>query len=281
MLNRTSAVFATLMLSAGLAATAAQAQALPAKIKEAGKLVIANVPNYPPMEFRDPATNTLMGVDIELGEAIAKELGVKVEWSGVGFEQMMPSLQTGRVDIILSGMTDLPTRRDTADFVNYLKSGAQFFTQASRAAEFKDPTDFCGKNVGMSRRTSFPAETEKWSEANCVAKGKPPIKVVGTEGSVDARNQLKQGRIDGAVQGNETIPYIIKMDPNTFVAVGGAFSSVQQGIAVSKTDPALRDAIAGAFKKVMADGTYKKILDKYGIGETAIDMVRVNGEPAK
>ncbi len=271
------ALFAALTFAAGLAS----AQALPARIKAAGKLVIANQPNYPPMEFRDPATDTLMGVDIDLGEAIGKALGVKIEWSTVAFEQMMPSLATGRVDMIMSGMTDLPARRATADFVNYMNSGAQFFAQAARAAEFKTQADLCGKSIGMSRRTSFPAETEKWSEANCVAKGKPAIKVVGTEGSADARTQLKQGRIEAAVQGSETLPYILKMEPNAYIVIGAPFTSVQQGMAFAKKDTELRDAVAAALKKVMADGSYKTIFGKFGVDGSAIDMVRINGEPAK
>lgn len=174
-----------------LAATSASAAGLPERIKTAGKVIAANQPNYPPMEYVDPATNELMGVDIDLGLALAKELGTTVEWTNIGFEQMISSLTTGRVDLIHSGMSDLPKRRETLDFVDYMKSGAQFYTSFGRKDEFKTLTDFCGKTVGMSRRTSFPDETAKWSAANCEAKGLGAIKVVGTEGSADARAQLK------------------------------------------------------------------------------------------
>ncbi len=222
------------LAAALLGSVVAHADGLPDRIKSAGKIVVANQPNYPPMEYKDPATNTLMGLDIDLGLALAKQLGIKVEWSDIGFEQMVSSLETGRADLIHSGMSDLPKRRDTLDFVDYMKSGAQFYTTAARKDEFKTPTDFCGKIVGMSRRTSFPDETAKWSAANCEAKGLPAIKVVGTEGSADARTQLKQGRVDGAVQGSETLPYLTNLEKNAYVVVGQPFTAVLQGIAFSK-----------------------------------------------
>jgi polar amino acid transport system substrate-binding protein len=265
----------------GLVATSVSAQNLPERIKTAGKVVVANTPNYPPMEYKDPATNELKGVDIDLGLALAKQLGTTVEWSDIGFEQMIPSLTTGRADLIHSGMSDLPKRRDTLDFVDYMKSGAQFYTTFARKDEFKTLTDFCGKTVGMSRRTSFPDETAKWSAANCEAAGKPAIKVVGTEGSADARTQLKQGRVDAAVQGSETVPYLLGLEKNTYVAVGEPFTAVYQGIGFAKKDTELRDAYAGAMKALMASGEYKAILAKNGLEGTMLDGLYINGEAVK
>lgn len=270
-----------LTASACMFALGAQAADLPAKYAEAGKVVAANTPNYPPMEYRDPATNELMGLDIELGNALAKQLGTQIEWSEIGFEQMVPSLNTGRIDIVLSGMSDLPTRRETMDFVDYMRSGAQFYVLTKRAGEFKELTDFCGKKVGMSRRTSFPDEAAKWSAENCEAAGKPALVVVGTEGSADARTQLKQGRLDAAVQGSETLPYLLQLEADTYTIVGTPFTSVYQGIGFPKGAPELRDAFASALAALMASGEYKTIFDKYGLADAMLDGVMVNGEAVK
>lgn len=259
----------------------AQAQTLPEKQKTAGKIVVANQPNYPPMEYKDPATNELKGLDIDLSLALAKQLGSKVEWAEIGFEQMVSSLTTGRADIIHSGMSDLPKRRDALDFLDYMKSGAQFYTTAARKDEFKTLTDFCGKTVGMSRRTSFPDEAANWSATNCVAAGKPALIVVGTEGSADARTQLKQGRVDAAVQGSETLPYLQTLEPGAYVIVGEPFTSVYQGIGFAKSETALRDAYAGALKALMASGEYKAIFEKYSLTGAMLDKIMINGEPAK
>jgi len=270
---------AAALLAIGMAGT--EAQTLPEKYKAAGKIVIGTTPNYPPVTFLDPQTNQLTGYDIEIGNAIGERLGVKVEWQSTSFEQMISAVATDRIDLILGGMNDLPARRETLDFVDYMKSGTQFFVQYKRAGEFKDATDLCGKTVGASRRTNFPKDIAAWSEERCVKSGKPPIKILGTEGSADARAQLRQGRIEAGAQGSESLPYLMKLDPDTYTLVGEPFAFVYQGIGVSKDRPELRDAVAGAFKAVIADGTYGKIVDKYGVQPNAVSAMSINGEPSK
>jgi polar amino acid transport system substrate-binding protein len=264
----------------GLAATAlvlpAAAQELPDRIKQAGKIVIATMPNYPPITYKDPASGKLTGLDIEIGEAIAKELGVKVEWQEIAFAQMLPSLQTGRVDLVMAGMSDLPTRREQQDFVDYLRSGAQFYTSTAMSKEIKSQADLCGKKVGASRSTNWPKQIEEWSQANCVAKGKPPIAAIGTEGSIDARTQLKQQRIDAGVQGSETLPYLQTQEPNTYVILGEPFTTTLVGIPVLKTEPKLRDAVKTALDNMQKKGVYDQILDKYGLKATAQKPIVVN-----
>ncbi len=265
------AAFATCVMPAA-------AQDVPARIKQAGKIVIATMPNYAPITFKDPATDKLAGFDIELGEAIAKELGLKAEWQEIAFAQMLPSMQTGRVDTVLAGMSDLPTRRETADFVDYMKSGAQFFTLQSLAGSIKTPEDLCGKSVGASRSTNWPRQIEEWSQANCVAKGKPAITAVGTEGSVDARTQLKTGRIQAAVQGNETLPWFQKLEPNTYFVLGEAFTQSLAGMPFPKTPEGeqLRKAVKGAIERLITKGEYAKILANYGLQANNVGRVSEN-----
>jgi polar amino acid transport system substrate-binding protein len=254
----------------------AMAQDLPARIKDAGKLVIATMPNYPPITYKDPATNVLQGFDIELGEAIGKELGLKVEWQEIAFAQMLPSLQTGRVDLAMAGMSDKKARQETADFVDYMKSGAQFYTSKALAGEIKSVDDLCGKSVGASRSTDWPAQITAWSEANCVAKGKPAINVMGTEGSADARTQIKSQRLQAAAQGNETLPYNQKLEPDTYVTLGEAFSQSLAGIPVLKSETQLRDAVKVALEKLQANGTYDALLEKYGLKANKLMPVTIN-----
>jgi len=259
------ALLAATAAVAALAVTPAMAQDLPARIKDAGKIIIGTNNNYPPIIFKDPATNELQGVDIDLGKAIAKQLGVEAEFQEIAFAQMLPSLQTGRIDMVMAGMSDTPARRETADFVDYMKSGAQFYTITALAGEIKSAEDLCGKTVGASRSTNWPQQIGEWSDANCVAKGKPAITVVGTEGSADARTQLKTQRLQAAAQGNETLPYFQKLEPDTYVPIGAAFTESLVGIPVLKSEPQLRDAVKAAVEKLQADGTYDQILAKYGL----------------
>jgi polar amino acid transport system substrate-binding protein len=246
---------------------------LPPEIAKQGSIKVAIVPNYPPMEFRDPATNTLTGFDVELGEALGKKLGIKFDWQQTSFDQMMPAISTGRVDAILSGMTDMASRQDTATFVDYLRNGPRFFVQQSRAAEFKDTTAFCGKKVGASRRTSFPKLIAAWSDANCAAN---PIQFVGTEGSADARTQLRQGRIDAAVQGGETLPYMMDLEPGTYVPVGDVFATQFTGLALGVKEKVLQQAVVEALDALIADGTYRALLAKWKLTDYGVEKATIN-----
>ncbi len=259
--------------------TPAQGQALPERIAKAKTIKIAVNAIYPPMEYKDPETSKLIGFDVDLGNALAKELGVTLDWQESAFEQLIPSLQTGRVDMILSGLNDRPARRETLDFVDYLNSGVQFYTLASRAT-VNQPLDLCGKTVGTSRSTAFPAEIKTWSDANCVAAGKPPVTVEGTSDNAAARAQLKQERFEGGAQGSETVPYAMTLEPGVYKPVGAPFGGAQQGIAFAKADTQLRDAVLGAFRKLIANGTYASIVAKWNLQASAVKQAAVNGVPA-
>ncbi|MGU7768970.1 ABC transporter substrate-binding protein [Burkholderia sp. MR1-5-21] len=266
-----AAAFGALALHASFAV----AQSTTAAAKRT--LNVAIVPNYPPFEYKDPATDKLAGFDVDLGEALAARMGAKVNWVETSFDQMMSAVTTQRVDMILSGMTDLPTRRDAVTFVDYIETGPQFYTLKARAGEFTQMGALCGKRVGSSRRTSFPDNTAAWSAENCVKAGKPAIVVVGTDGSSDARMQLRQNRIDAAVQGGETLPYQNSLEQNAYAPVGKPFLSQYTGIGVAKTNTALTSALTTALNQMIADGSYQKILTKWGLQEHAVSKAMVNG----
>ncbi|KQN46300.1 ABC transporter substrate-binding protein [Serratia sp. Leaf50] len=254
-----------------LSQSASAAEAL----KQKDEIKVAMMPNYPPLEFKDPATDKLTGMDYDLGMEIGKRLDRKITWQEIGFEQMVNAVATKRVDMILSGMTDTKPRQDIATFVDYYNSGPQFYTTVAHK-DINTMLDLCGKKVGTSRRTTFPAEIAAWSTANCVPAGKPAIVVVGAEGTADARTQLRQGRIDGVVQGSETLPYIMNLEKDTYKPLGKAFAYQVTGIGISKDDTALIDGVKGALTAMIADGTYLKILTKWGLQDGAIQEVTIN-----
>jgi polar amino acid transport system substrate-binding protein len=260
---------------AGLVSSGAAAAELPDAVRQAGALHASVNAIYPPMEYKDTVTGQLTGLDVELGEALAKRLGVRIIWAESAFEQLMPSLQTGRADLVISGLTDRVSRHEVADFIDYLKTGAQFYVQA--ASPMKVATDLCGKRVGTSRSTSFPADIVAWSKTHCGGAGTSAIEVVNAESTADARGQLRQGRIDAAVQGSETIPYAFANEPGTYRVLDAPFTSGFQGIAIKKGEAALRDAVADGLRGLIADGTYKAILTKYGLQDNALPEPVING----
>ena len=255
----------------------AGAAELPAEIKQSGTLKLTVNSTYAPMEYHDPATNELKGLDIDLANELAKRLGVKIAWSETPFAELIPSLQTKRADFIISGISDRASRRETADFVDYLVTGPQFFVLAESDA--KVVIDLCGRKIGTTRSTSFPAEIEKWSKATCEASGKPAAQYVPGENSIDVRNQLKQGRIDAAVQGSETLPYAQTQEPGKYRVVGEPFAKGYQGIMFRKDDAALREVVTEKLTGMIADGAYKAILDKWGLGANAVTQPMLNAAP--
>jgi len=267
-------VTGTVALTLSLSVSLAHAGTAPSIGKST--LVAAIVPNYPPFEYKDPATDKLMGFDVDLGEAIAAKLGVKLQWEETGFDQMMSALTTNRVDVILSGMTDLPSRREAVNFLDYVTGGPQFYTVKARAGEFASMDALCGKTVGASRRTSWPDDIANWSNEHCVKAGKKPVNVSGTNGSADARVQLRQGRIDAAVQGGETLPYQNSVEENAYVPVGKPFLSQYNGIGMAKGNTALNAGLTAALNQLIADGTYQKILVKWGLQEHAVQKALID-----
>ncbi len=266
------------LFSAGvlLNATTVAPTAVAAELVQKEELKVAMMPNYPPLEFKDPATGQLTGMDYDLGMEIGKRLNRKISWQEIGFEQMVNAIATKRIDMILSGMTDTKARQPVATFVDYYHSGPQFYTTVAHT-EINQMQDLCGKKVGTSRRTTFPAEIAAWSQANCEAAGKPAIVVVGAEGTADARTQLRQGRIEGVVQGSETLPYIMNLEKETYKPLGKAFAYQVTGMGIAKEDTALIDGVKSVLSAMIADGTYLRILTKWGMQDGAVQDVTLNG----
>jgi polar amino acid transport system substrate-binding protein len=247
-----------LMISTGVS----EAQKLPDDIAASKVIKVAVNSGYPPMEMKDDKTGELNGFDIDLMAAMAKVLGLKVEYQDGAFEAMTPALQSERVNMIMSGFYDLPKRRPMFTFIDYLRAGAQFYTLIS-LPEIKELADLCGKTITTSRGTSYPDVVKTWSDKNCVGSGKPAIDVIIDTDLGQQLTNLKTGRAVAGVQGLEAVPTIVAMDTTLYRPLGKPFSSTLMGMAFPPDDTTLRDAFAFALKKVIADGTYDELIKKW------------------
>ena len=265
--------FATLAALPG----ATIAAEVPQSIQDAGKLTLAINATFPPMEYVDPETNTFKGLDIDLVDAIAERLNLKVERTDGLFNQLITALTTGRTDFILSGMIDNEERRQSMDFVNYMRAGAQFYVLTD--SEFQDPVELCGKAVGTIRSAAYLGLLEKWNEENCVAEGREPVEIIGAESSPDVRLQLKQGRILAGVQGGESIPFTSAQEGGIYRLIGEPLITAYYGAAFRKEDSSFRDKFADVIEELMADGTYQAIFEKWDLTSHALTEVLINSEP--
>lgn len=254
----------------------AQNIALPERLKSAGTIVVGIESTYPPMAYKDPKTNERIGVNIDLVESIARELGVKVKWEEMSFEQLMTSLTTGRIDMIGTAISDLPSRREKLTFVDYLVTGAQPFTTVAKKDTIKSEADLCGKTIGAPRTTNYYPIAQAWSEKNCVAAGKPAATINGTAGATATRLDLKQGRLDAAVLGPEFVAHLMADEPNTYALAGEPLTRTLFGFAFNKGETGLRDAVAAAVTAIMKSGAYGKTLQKFGLERQAMTDVKID-----
>lgn len=261
---------------AAMAPAIATAQALPEAIRAQGFLRVGIEATYPPMAYKDPATNERRGVNVDLVTAMGRELNIPLRWEEMSFAQLIPSITTDRVDFSGSSMTDLPARRERLSFVDYISTGAQIFTTVAQRRGANEPSDFCGRSVSTPRTTNYFPQIQAWSEANCVAKGRPPIRVIGTEGAAATRTDLQQGRADAAILGAEYVVYLTQQNPGTFVAIGEPISRNLSGMAFDKAKPEVRDAVAGALSRLVANGTYAEILRRHGLERQALTAITVD-----
>lgn len=253
---------------------------LPDAIRTAGVVRIGIEATYPPMAYKDPATNERRGFNVDLVTEIAKVLGLRIQWEEMAFAQLIPALTTGRIDFSGSSMTDLPSRRDRLSFVDYVSTGPQIFALAAQSAGISQPTDLCGKSVATPRTTAYFPTLTAWSQKNCVDQGRPAINVVGTEGAAATRTDLRQARVNAAVLGAEYVVYLSQQEPNTFVRIGQPIGLNMSGMAFPKESTVLRDAVVAAINKLIADGTYMTLLKKHGLEAQALTTATVDaGQP--
>lgn len=271
-------LYTTLALStfAGAAFAVTAADMVPADVKERGYISVGVEATYPPISFRDPATNERAGVNIALVEALGEQLGLEIKFEDMGFAQLMTAVESGRIDMIGTAISDLPKRRDKFTFVDYMSTGAQPFILASNKEKYTEETDLCGVKLGAPRTTSYVAYAKAWSETNCVSADLDPIEVLGNDGATDTRLALMQSRIDAGVLGQEYVAYLMSQEPGKFDTAGSPITFSLFGFAFGKDDLDLRDAVAQAVTEIMENGAYQTALDAYGMGAQGLDAVSID-----
>lgn len=285
---KTSVLLAAALASLALVGAASAADPrdrLPAEIRDGGKLVVGTSPTYPPLEFKNPETMKLEGLDIDLTEEIGRRLGLEVVWAEQSFDQLINSLDTGRIHMGASGMTDIPTRREKTNFVDYFSTGSQIFTMPGVADDLKSATDVCGRPVAVNRNGIFLIRLKDFDKTACLDAGRPGIQYVLVDKTADARLQLVQRRAVAAVQGVDAIRFLNESknsaDKGRFRLIGEPIAVDHAGFGFSKKQPALRDAVADVVDAMIADGTYGRIFAKWEMPYAVMMKTLIDGEPRK
>jgi polar amino acid transport system substrate-binding protein len=278
-LAKAAAWMGCLALLASLQAVAAPAIKLPASVAAKKQVTVGVNAIFPPMEFKNPGSDDLTGFDVELAQAIGKTLGVKVVFDDQKFDQLLPSVTTGRVDFVISGLSDTAVRRKTFDFIDYFTSGTVAYTDAKNAKDLNSLEALSGKTLAVSAATDYLTTMQAWSKDNLEAKGKPGITILPVDSEATARLQIVQGRAQASAISPEVFGWLEKQNPGQFHAFGPILAPDPYGIVFKKDNSELRDAVLAALKAMVKDGTYKKVLAKWELTRSGVAEPLVNGEP--
>jgi polar amino acid transport system substrate-binding protein len=257
--------------ASAIEADAAAVALLPEKIKSAGVLIIGTDAAYPPNEFKDDAGNPI-GWGIELSNGIAAKLGLTPEYQIASFDNIIPSITGGTVDIGESSFTDNLEREKQVDFVNYYNAGILW---ASPVGTTVDPDNACGLTVAVQSNTVEDTDELPAKNAACLAAGKEKIEVLPYGSQDEATNAVVLGKADALSADSPVTLYAISKADGKLQPAGESFDTAPYGITVDK-DSELTKAVQVALQSMVDDGSYGKILDAWGVTDGGIDTITIN-----
>jgi polar amino acid transport system substrate-binding protein len=250
---------------------------LPAAIKSAGVLNIASDASYAPNEFFDTDGKTIVGMDVDLGTAIAAKLGLKANFQNVTFDNIIPGLAGSKYDLGMSSFTDTKDREKTVDFVTYFSAGESLIVPKGNPKNVTGPDlSLCGLTVAVEKGTTEESEVPKLSKA-CTDAGKKAVTALSSDDQNAANLALSSGRADVGSADSPVAEYAVKQSNGAFEIAGKSYEDAPYGIAMPKNDGSLAKAVQGALVALIADGSYKTILTKWGVADGAITAPVING----
>lgn len=251
------------------------ASQLPAPIKSKGTLVVGSDTTYAPAEFLGGVDNhTPMGYDVDLAKAIGATLGLRVDVETSDFTGILPALGP-KYDLGVSFFTITKERLQAVNFVSYMSSGTSWAVQRGNPKNFS-VNDVCGKTIGVQTGTTQETNDLKGRNDKCVADGKKPIDIVSLKNQTDVNTRLVNGGLDAMVAASPIIGYGIQQTNGAVEKVGDIYNEVLVGMAVAKDETGLADLIQKVMTKLISDGTYKKILDTWNVGDGAVSTSELN-----
>lgn len=229
------------------------------KIKESGKIVVGTASGYPPYEFIDASKGdkTVIGIDMEIAQALADKLGVKLEVQDMNFQSLLSSLTSGKVDIAIAGINPTDERRKTMDFSDdYLPTEQMVLIRKADADKYKSLEDFYGKTIGVQKSTTQEALTKNEIK---------DAQIVGLAHVPEAVLELKHGKVDGVVvEGICGKQYLIYNDDLMF-AEGIHFKNgtKNSAAALQKGNEDLLKVVNEVLKENTDNGNLKKWEEEY------------------
>jgi polar amino acid transport system substrate-binding protein len=216
---------------------------------------------------------TLAGQDVDFAAAVAKVLGIELKREAASFEAILPALDSGKYDVGVGNFGVTDERRKTIDFVTYINDGQGFATREdSKLDKVTDLAQLCGLNVATGAGTTFEATLEE-NKNVCSDAGKKAYKVQTYSEQGAIWSSLQQGRSDIVMSTINGLRYAVAQQEG--LKFLNEFHRLDVGFAFKKGTK-LAPAFRAAVNKLIADGTYDRILKKWGTTGSAIEKSEIS-----
>ncbi|MEO9169623.1 MAG: ABC transporter substrate-binding protein [Candidatus Baltobacteraceae bacterium] len=251
--------------------------AIPGTASAAGSLRASADVSYAPLEFYGPPSHTMQGFDVDLIKAIGAKLAENMVVTNHQFDSILQSVQQGRADVGISAISDTRAREKQVDFVDYLLVGSGMLVPEGNPRRIFNLGGLCGVKVDVQKGTSQEVALQDQSQrCEDLHLGKITLVEYATDDQAFAAFQA--GKSDVHVTDYPVVAYLAKTTGggNTFQVAGRQFALVPFGIAVRKGNAGLRAQLVAALHGVIQDGTYEKLLKKWGLEQGALRSAPVN-----
>jgi polar amino acid transport system substrate-binding protein len=264
--NRTIAAIlaglaAALWLGVATAAAAHKTVTPPPAIKSAGQIVFCSDMTYPPEESQQGSTP--VGSDIDIGKAIAEQMGVKATFKNTGFDGIIAALLGKRCDAIISGMTDTQDRRKQVNFTDYANVGASLMVKKGNPAHITGLASLSGKGVACESGTTEKDDLTALNKT-LAKQGKKQVSIKIFPADTNAAAALLTGKVDAYYADDPPVAYYVKKTAGKFEVAASRIKAAPIGIATRKGDP-LSPAMQAAVNQLYSSGSMKSILGTWGM----------------
>ncbi len=217
---------------------------------EAGKLTMATNATFPPYEMTTDS-GEIEGIDVDTAKAIAEKLGLELQIDDMDFDAALLSVQQGKADIVMAGVTVTDERKAVMDFSDSYATGIQSII-VPNDSDIASPDDLAGKKIGTQRGTTgYIYCSDDFGEDS----------VVAYDNGLTAVQALNNGQVDAVVIDNAPATEYVAANPGLKV-LDTSYAEEDYAIGMAKGS-ALEDAINKALEELKEDGTLQSIVDKY------------------
>ena len=222
-----------------------------------GKLTMATEATFPPYEYYDG--DAIVGIDVEVAQAIADKLGMELEVTDIAFDSIIPGVQTGKYDMGMAGMTVTDERKEQVNFSDSYATGVQVvIVKDDSPITSVDDLFADGANTVVGTQAGAPGSISAPSDIETAGLG--TVKSFGK--TTDAVEALKNGQVDCVVLDNEPAKALVAANEGLHI-LDTEYAVEDYAIAIAKENTDLLEKVNKALSELTADGTLQSIVDKY------------------